>query len=118
MTVKKLTAIENGRLVPTDLSMDADLIEINKVEGNALEVKEALEFLNGNMRFFKSKRYAIALDGADIPSLARFTDDCNNILPLSSLGELFNTILLTIKQTSREDYNTKKVVSDDDDEWS
>lgn len=40
MTVKKLTAIENGRLVPTDLSMDADLIEISKVEGNALEVKE------------------------------------------------------------------------------
>ena len=82
------------------------------------DYEEGLEFLNGNMRFFKSKRYAIALDGADIPSLARFTDDCNNILPLSSLGELFNTILLTIKQTSREDYNTKKVVSDDDDEWS
>ena len=40
MTVKKLTIIENGRLVPTDLSMDADLIEISKVEGNKLEVKE------------------------------------------------------------------------------
>ena len=40
MTVKKLTKIENGRLVPTDLSMDADLIEISKVEGNKLEIKE------------------------------------------------------------------------------
>ena len=40
MTVKKLTIIEDGRLVPTDLSMDADLIEISKVEGNKLEVKE------------------------------------------------------------------------------
>ena len=40
MTVKKLTTIEGGRLVPTDLSMDADLIEISKVEGNKLEVKE------------------------------------------------------------------------------
>ena len=40
MTVKKLTIIEDGRLVPTDLSMDADLIEISKVEGNKLEIKE------------------------------------------------------------------------------
>ena len=40
MTVKKLTTIEGGRLVPTDLSMDADLIEISKVEGNKLEIKE------------------------------------------------------------------------------
>ena len=40
MTVKKLTIIEDGRLVPTDLSMDADLIEISKVEGNKLKVKE------------------------------------------------------------------------------
>ena len=40
MTVKKLTIIEDGRLVPTDLSMDADLIEISKVEGNKLEAKE------------------------------------------------------------------------------
>jgi len=40
MTVKKLTTIENGRLVPTDLSMDADLIEISRVEGNKLEIKE------------------------------------------------------------------------------
>ena len=40
MTVKKLTTIEGGRLVPTDLSVDADLIEISRVEGNKLEVKE------------------------------------------------------------------------------
>lgn len=40
MTVKKLTKIENGRLTPTDLSMDADLIEISTIEGNKLEIKE------------------------------------------------------------------------------
>ena len=40
MTVKKLTTIENGRLVPTDLSMDADLIETSRVEGNKIQVKE------------------------------------------------------------------------------
>lgn len=40
MTVKKLTKIENGRLVPTDLSIDADLIEVSKEVGNEFEVKE------------------------------------------------------------------------------
>ena len=40
MTIKKLTKIENGRLVPTDLSTDADLIEVSKEVGNELEVKE------------------------------------------------------------------------------
>lgn len=40
MTVKKLTTIENGRLVPTDLCVDADLIEISRVEGNKIQVKE------------------------------------------------------------------------------
>ena len=40
MTVKKLTKIENGRLVPTDLSIDADLIEISTIGGNKLEIKE------------------------------------------------------------------------------
>lgn len=40
MTIKKLTKIENGRLVPTNLSIDADLIEISTIEGNKLEIKE------------------------------------------------------------------------------
>ena len=40
MTVKKLTTIENGRLVPTDLPVDADLLEVSKLEGNKIQVKE------------------------------------------------------------------------------
>lgn len=40
MTVKKLTTIENGRLVPTDIPVDADLLEVSKLEGNKIQVKE------------------------------------------------------------------------------
>ena len=40
MTVKQITKMENGRLVPTTDSLDADLVEISKEAGNVLEVKE------------------------------------------------------------------------------
>lgn len=40
MTVKQLTEIENGRLKPSTAALDADIIEVSKEQGNALEVKE------------------------------------------------------------------------------
>jgi hypothetical protein len=40
MTVKQLTEIVNGRLKPSTTALDADIIEVSKEQGNALEVKE------------------------------------------------------------------------------
>ena len=40
MTVKQLTEIVNGRLKPSTSALDADILELSKEQGNALEVKE------------------------------------------------------------------------------
>lgn len=40
MTIKQLTKIVNGRLVPSDNDLDADVIEISMEKGNILEAKE------------------------------------------------------------------------------
>ena len=40
MTVKQLTEIVNGRLKPSTAALDADIIEVSKEQGNALQVKE------------------------------------------------------------------------------
>ena len=43
MAVKQLTEIENGRLKPSTAALDADIIEVSKEQGNALEVKGTLK---------------------------------------------------------------------------
>lgn len=40
MTVKQLTEIVNGRLRPSTAALDADILEVSKEQGNALQVKE------------------------------------------------------------------------------
>ena len=40
MTVKQLTEIVNGRLKPSTAVLDADILEVSKEQGNALQVKE------------------------------------------------------------------------------
>lgn len=40
MTVKTLTQVVNGRLEPTASQLDADLIEVSKISGNQIQIKE------------------------------------------------------------------------------
>ena len=40
MTVKQLTEVVNGRLKPSTAVLDADILEVSKEQGNALQVKE------------------------------------------------------------------------------
>ena len=40
MTIKQLTEIVNGRLKPSTAALDADILEVSKEQGNALQVKE------------------------------------------------------------------------------
>lgn len=40
MTVKQLTKVENGRLVPTTEAVDADIVEVSKEQGNSLVIRE------------------------------------------------------------------------------
>lgn len=40
MTVKQLTKVENGRLVPTTEAVDADIVEVSREQGNSLVIRE------------------------------------------------------------------------------
>ena len=80
MTVKKLTAIENGRLVPTDLSMDADLIEISKVEGNKIEAKEdGLYYSEASLKIEIGNTYATKVSVESTPKVIAYGS--NGVLP-------------------------------------
>ena len=80
MTVKKLTTIEDGRLVPTDLSMDADLIEISKVEGNKLEAKEdGLYYSEASLKIEIGNTYATKVSVESTPKVIAYGS--NGVLP-------------------------------------
>ena len=80
MTVKKLTTIEDGRLVPTDLSMDADLIEISKVEGNKLEAKEdGLYYSEASLKIEIGNTYATKVSVESTPKVIAYNS--NGVLP-------------------------------------
>lgn len=80
MTVKKLTTIEGGRLVPTDLSMDADLIEISKVEGNKLEAKEdGLYYSEASLKIEIGNTYATKVSVESTPKVIAYGS--NGVLP-------------------------------------
>ena len=80
MTVKKLRKIENGRLVPTDLSMDADLIEISKVEGNKLEAKEdGLYYSEASLKIEIGNTYATKVSVESTPKVIAYGS--NGVLP-------------------------------------
>ena len=80
MTVKKLITIEGGRLVPTDLSMDADLIEISKVEGNKLEAKEdGLYYSEASLKIEIGNTYATKVSVESTPKVIAY--DSNGVLP-------------------------------------
>ena len=80
MTVKKLTTIEGGRLVPTDLSMDADLIEISKVEGNKLEAKEdGLYYSEASLKIEIGNTYATKVSVGSTPKVIEYGS--NGVLP-------------------------------------
>ena len=64
----------------------------------------------------KANRYAIALEGADIVTLNKFTDNPDNVFQLDSVDNLLEIILSTINIPKTMCYQTNN--DDADDEWA
>lgn len=77
---------------------------------------EGLDKLNKCLANKNSNRYAIALEGADIITLNRFTDNADNVFLLESLDELMELILSSINISQFNHHHTE--TNNDDDEWA
>lgn len=77
---------------------------------------EGLDKLDTCLHNKKANRYAIALEGADIVTLNKFTDNPDNVFQLESLENLLDLILSTIKISEvRCHWEDKTNI---DDEWA
>lgn len=77
---------------------------------------EGLEKLNNSLSDKNAKRFAIALEGADIITLNKFTEIPDNVFKLESLDNLMNLILSTINISEVNHQMTYN--NYDNDEWS
>ena len=77
---------------------------------------EGLDKLETCLHNKKANRYAIALEGADIVTLNKFTDNPDNVFQLDSLDNLLELILSTINIPKTAYHLTNN--EDADDEWS
>lgn len=80
------------------------------------DFEDGIEKLNTVLTNYNSNRYAIALEGADIITLNRFTNNFNNVFQLESLDNLMELILSTIKISKISYHQTK--INYENDEWS
>lgn len=80
------------------------------------DFEDGIKKLNNCLSGKNAKRYAIALEGADITTLNIFTQNQDNVFEIESLDNLMQLILSTIN-LYKEDYRNK---SNDgiDDEWA
>ena len=75
---------------------------------------EGIKKLNVVLAKYSSSRFAIALEGADLPTLNTFTDNIKNVFQLERLDDLMEVMLSTLGITNTE----KSIINDDvDDEW-
>jgi uncharacterized protein YegL len=77
---------------------------------------EGLETLNKCLSNKNVNRYAIALDGSDIVTLNKFTNNPDNVFQLESLDNLLELILSVI--TMPRNIHNNRINNDIDDEWA
>ena len=80
------------------------------------DFEEGFDKLNDCLYNKKANRYAIALEGADIATLNKFTNNQNTVFQLESLENLLELILSTIYITTTKSHQTAN--DDIDDEWA
>ena len=82
---------------------------------------EGIDTLMSTLSFQSCKRYAVAVEGADISALTRFTGDASSVYSVSNLNDL-TSILSDMMPVAVND--TNRVTDDvadkdeDDDEWA
>ena len=77
--------------------------------------EDGINKLNAVLASIKSHRFAIALEGADIPTLTTFTGIKDNVFQLESLDDLMEIMLSTLHITCKTTMSTDSAI---DDEWS
>ena len=79
------------------------------------DFEDGINKLNAVLASIKSHRFAIALEGADIPTLTTFTGIKDNVFQLESLDDLMEIMLSTLHITCKTTMSTDSAI---DDEWS
>lgn len=79
------------------------------------DFEDGIEKLNNILANLDSDRFAIALEGADIPTLTTFTGKKDNVFQLESLDDLMELMLSTLNITGQTTICTDNKI---DDEWS
>lgn len=77
---------------------------------------EGLEELDKSLSNKNAKLYAIALEGADINTMNKFTGNADNVFQLESLDNLFEQILSTIDIFSKTIHYSN--IDNADDDWA
>lgn len=116
MTAMGTACVEIAKTL-TDSGNSASIVIIISDGYPTDDFEEGVAAINGSPSFLSSKRYAVAVDGADNDALAKFTGCQENVFPIQDLnnltGILSNILLESIPR------QTIKVVAktDSDDEW-
>ena len=79
------------------------------------DFEDGIEKLNTVLANYNSHRFAIALEGADIPTLTTFTGKTDNVFQLESLDDLMEIMLSTLNITSKTTFCVDNTI---DDEWA
>lgn len=81
------------------------------------DFEEGIAALNESASFLSSKRYAVAVDGADIDALKLFTGRQENVFPIQNLSNLTDLLsnILSVSIPQQTDRAITK--TDSDDEW-
>ena len=79
------------------------------------DFEDGIEKLNTVLANYNSQRFAIALEGADIPTLTTFTGIKDNVFQLESLDNLMELMLSTLHITYKTTISSDSAI---DDEWS
>ena len=80
MTVKQLTEVVNGRLKPSTAVLDADILEVSKEQGNALQVKEdGLYYSEASLKIEIGNTYATKVSVESTPKVIAYGS--NGVLP-------------------------------------
>ena len=79
------------------------------------DFEDGIEKLNTVLANYNSQRFAIALEGADIPTLTNFTGIQDNVFQLESLDDLMEIMLSTLNINNKTTFSVDNTI---DDEWA
>lgn len=120
LTASGMTSLGNAcKLLAKNIEKNAGTEEIKIIlisDGLPTDdFEDGIEKLNSILANLDSDKFAIALEGADFPTLTTFTGKKDNVFQLESLDDLMEIMLSTLHITSKTIIATDNAI---DDEWS